>query len=67
MKKGHIDYDTLLVIASNLTLAEVHATPSAQKANLMASNPKTENIVWSIFERHVSRLEEKLDTSEDIL
>jgi len=62
MSKRHVEYDTLLVVASNLTLAEVQATNQAQMVNLAVSQSlQARDIVWSIFDRHLSHLEEQLD------
>jgi hypothetical protein len=66
MKKA--SYDTLLIVASNLTVAEMAATPSQQKPTPMTDprydKQKFHDFVWDKFNTHLSRLEKQLETQE---
>ena len=68
MEKKKASYDTLLIVASNLTLAEVQATHTSQMPYPSGRmSPTTDKFVLEIFNRHKDRLEQQLDTSGDIL
>jgi hypothetical protein len=66
VEKKLANYETLLIVASNLTLAEVQATSAAKMPHIETyPNISPDEFVWRMFNRQLSRLEEKLATQEE--
>jgi hypothetical protein len=64
MKKRMVSHETLLLVASNLTLAEVSATPQPDMPGTgKASHIAPADFVWRIFQGHVAQLQKQLETT----
>ena len=61
-------YDTLLIVASNLAVAEIAATPASQKPTPVSDprydNQKLHDFVWDKFNYHLARLEKQQEKEE---